>query len=79
MKYFTLPFLFVTSLLSLSVYASEAKELHLRGRVPASVVVVDEVGTKEPNDAIKSNLDKNSYDVKKSEKNGHPMIEISFH
>ncbi|MGI4994100.1 hypothetical protein ACRXCV_15790 [Halobacteriovorax sp. GFR7] len=79
MKYVTLPFLFVTSLLSLSIYASEAKELHLRGRVPASVIVVDELDPKDPNDAIKSNLDKNSYDVKKSEKNGHPMIEISFH
>ncbi|MFG1493408.1 hypothetical protein [Halobacteriovorax sp. ZH4_bin.1] len=51
----------------------------MRGRVPASVIVNDELDPKDSNDAIKSNLNKNSYDVKKSEKNGHPMIEISFH
>ncbi|EPZ51667.1 hypothetical protein M902_1801 [Bacteriovorax sp. BAL6_X] len=46
--------------------------------MPASIVI-DETKSNSQHDVIRANLDKNSYAVKKSEKNGHSIIEISFH
>lgn len=71
-----LPFLVFGLLLSNS-WAEENHTLKLKGRVPASVNIVQD--NKKTSYDIKSNLDKSKYTIKKIRKNDHQVIEITYH
>ncbi|WP_419172874.1 hypothetical protein [Halobacteriovorax sp.] len=78
MKSITLPFL-LFMLISQVSFAQRGKTLRLRGRVPASVKVVTNNKEKGGKDTIKSNIDKQSYTIRKVRKINHEIYEISFH
>ena len=64
-------------LLSFSVMASKSSNLFIRGRVPASIMLVDKVEGFNGDD-IRINVPKSKYQMNIQKTKNHKIITISF-